>query len=68
MALTPSYLQSCTDGIEKDFQDLVTEILVDMADRIAHAGSMTSTTEYLNEKLRVLSLQQKYINQHSLSY
>lgn len=63
MALTPSYLQKCTDGIEKDFQDLVTEILVDMADRIAHAGSMTSTTEYLNEKLRVLSLQQKYINQ-----
>lgn len=63
MALTPSYLQSCTDEIEKDFQDLVTEILVDMADRIAHAGGMTSTTEYLNEKLRVLSLQQKYINQ-----
>lgn len=63
MALTPSYLQSCTDQIEKDFQDLVTEILMDMANRIRMAGGMTSTTEYLNEKLRMLSLQQKYINQ-----
>lgn len=62
MALTPSYLQKCTDGIEGDYQKLVTEILVDMAQRIAHAGSMTSTTEYLNAKLRELSLQQEYIN------
>ena len=62
MALTPSYLQKCTDGIEGEYQKLVTEILVDMAQRIAHAGSMTSTTEYLNAKLRELSLQQEYIN------
>lgn len=62
MALTPSYLQKCTDGIEGEYQKLVTEILVDMAKRIAHAGSMTSTTEYLNAKLRELSLQQEYIN------
>lgn len=62
MALTPSYLQKCTDGIEGEYQLLVTEILVDMAQRIAHAGSMTSTTEYLNAKLRELSLQQEYIN------
>lgn len=53
MALTPSYLQKCTDGIEGEYQKLVTEILVDMAQRIAHAGSMTSTTEYLNAKLSV---------------
>ena len=62
MALRPSYLQKCTDGIEGEYQKLVTEILVDMAERIAHAGSMTSTTEYLNAKLRELSLQQEYIN------
>lgn len=62
MALTPSYLQKCTDGIEGEYQKLVTEILVDMVQRIAHAGSMTSTTEYLNAKLRELSLQQEYIN------
>lgn len=62
MALTPSYLQKCTDGIEGEYQKLVTEILVDMAQRIAHAGSMTSTTEYLNAKLREMSLQQEYIN------
>ena len=62
MALTPSYLQKCTDGIEGEYQKLVTEILVDMAQRIARAGSMTSTTEYLNAKLRELSLQQEYIN------
>lgn len=62
MALTPSYLQKCTDGIEGEYQKLVTDILVDMAQRIAHAGSMTSTTEYLNAKLRELSLQQEYIN------
>ena len=62
MALTPSYLQKCTDGIEGEYQKLVTEILVDMAQRIAYAGSMTSTTEYLNAKLRELSLQQEYIN------
>lgn len=62
MALTPSYLQKCTDGIEGEYQKLVTEILIDMAQRIAHAGSMTSTTEYLNAKLRELSLQQEYIN------
>lgn len=62
MALTPSYLQKCTDGIEGEYQKLITEILVDMAQRIAHAGSMTSTTEYLNAKLRELSLQQEYIN------
>lgn len=63
MALTPSYLQKCTDQIEKDFQDLVTEILIDMAERIRDAGSMTSTTEYLDNKLRMLSLQQQFINQ-----
>lgn len=62
MALTPSYLQKCTDGIEGEYQKIVTDILVDMAQRIAHAGSMTSTTEYLNAKLRELSLQQEYIN------
>ena len=63
MALTPSYLQKCTDGIEGEYQKLVTEILVDMAKRIATAKGMTSTTEYLNLKLREMSLHQQFINQ-----
>ncbi len=62
MALTPSYLQKCTDGIEGEYQKLVTEILVDMAKRIATAKGMTSTTEYLNLKLREMSLHQQFIN------
>ena len=63
MALTPSYLQKCTDGIEGEYQKLVTEILVDMAKRIVTAKGMTSTTEYLNLKLREMSLHQQFINQ-----
>ncbi len=63
MALTPKYLQKCTDGIERQYQQLVTEILVDLADRISHAHGMTSTAEYLNEKLREMSLHQAWINQ-----
>lgn len=63
MALTPNYLQNCTDGIERQYQQLVTEILVDLADRISHAKGMTSTAEYLNEKLREMSLHQVWINQ-----
>lgn len=63
MALTPNYLQKCTDGIERQYQQLVTEILVDLADRISHAHGMTSTAEYLNEKLREMSLHQAWINQ-----
>lgn len=63
MALTPNYLQKCTDGIERQYQQLVTEILVDLADRISHAQGMTSTAEYLNEKLREMSLHQVWINQ-----
>lgn len=63
MALTPNYLQKCTDGIERQYQQLVTEILVDLADRISHAKGMTSTAEYLNEKLREMSLHQVCINQ-----
>lgn len=63
MALTPNYLQKCTDGIERQYQQLVTEILVDLADRISHAKGMTSTAEYLNEKLREMSLHQVWINQ-----
>ena len=63
MALTPNYLQKCTDGIERQYQQLVTEILVDLADRISHAHGMTSTAEYLNEKLREMSLHQVWINQ-----
>lgn len=62
MALTPNYLQKCTDGIERQYQQLVTEILVDLADRISHAQGMTSTAEYLNEKLREMSLHQVWIN------
>lgn len=63
MALTPNYLQKCTDGIERQYQQLVTEILVDLADRISHAHGMTSTAEYLNLKLREMSLHQAWINQ-----
>lgn len=63
MALTPNYLQKCTDGIERQYQQLVTEILVDLADRISHAQGLTSTAEYLNEKLREMSLHQVWINQ-----
>ena len=63
MALTPNYLQKCTDGIERQYQQLVTEILVDLADRISHAKGMTSTAEYLNEKLQEMSLHQVWINQ-----
>lgn len=63
MALTPDYLQKCSDEIDRLFWQLGTKILVDIADRIRHAGGMTSTTEYLNEKLRVLGLQQTAINE-----
>ena len=63
MALTPEYLQKCSDEIDQIFWKLGTRILMDIADRIRHAGGMTSTTEYLNEKLRVLGLQQTAINE-----
>lgn len=62
MALTPKYLQDCTDQIDEDFRQLVTDILVDMAKRIKKADGMTSTTEYLNQKLQMLSLQQTQVN------
>lgn len=63
MALTPNYLQRCSDGIEKIFWKLGTQILMDIAERIRAAGEMTATTEYLNQKLRQLGLQQKMINE-----
>lgn len=63
MALTPEYLQKCSDEIDRLFWKLGTKILVDIADRIRHAGGMTSTAEYLNEKLRVFGLQQSMINE-----
>ncbi|MDY6281845.1 MAG: phage minor capsid protein [Erysipelotrichaceae bacterium] len=63
MALTPDYLQKCSDEIDQIFWKLGTRILKDIADRIRHAGGMTSTTEYLNEKLRVFGLQQSMINE-----
>lgn len=63
MALTPEYLQKCSDEIDRLFWQLGTKILVDIADRIRHAGGMTSTAEYLNEKLRVFGLQQSMINE-----
>lgn len=62
MALTPKYLQDCTDQIDEDFRQLVTDILVDMAKRIKKADGMTSTTEYLNQKLQMMSLQQTQVN------
>ena len=63
MALTPDYLQKCSDEIDQIFWKLGTRILKDIADRIRHAGGMTSTAEYLNEKLRVFGLQQSMINE-----
>lgn len=63
MALTPNYLQKCSDGIEKIFWKLGTQILMDIAERIKIAGEMTATTEYLNQKLRQLGLQQRVINE-----
>lgn len=63
MALTPEYLQKCSDEIDRLFWQLGTKILADIADRIRHAGGMTSTAEYLNEKLRVFGLQQSMINE-----
>lgn len=62
MALTPKYLQQCTDGIEKIYWELGTDILVDIASRIKDAKGMTATAEYLNEKLREMGLQQTWIN------
>ena len=63
MALTPKYLQECTDDIEKIYWELGTDILVDIAERIKAVNGMTATAEYLNEKLREMGLQQAWINQ-----
>lgn len=61
--LTPEYLESVGDEIGALYEDVVTDILADIADRILHAeDSMTATTEYLNQKLIDIGLQQKYIN------
>lgn len=63
MALSPNYLQTCADGIEQIFWSLGTQILMDIAARLKDSEEMTAATEYLNEKLRVLGLQQTAINQ-----
>lgn len=60
--LDPHYLQNVGDSLEKLYQELGTEILVDIAERIKDAKGMTSTTEYLNNKLKQLGLQQSWIN------
>lgn len=62
--LEPNYLQNVGDDLEKLYQELATEILVDIAERIKlNQDAMTSTTEYLNNKLKQLGLQQDWINQ-----
>ena len=61
--LEPNYLQNVGDDLEKLYQELATEILVDIAERIKmNQDAMTSTTEYLNNKLKQLGLQQDWIN------
>lgn len=61
--LEPKYLQNVGDDLEKLYQELATEILVDIAERIKmNQDAMTSTTEYLNNKLKQLGLQQDWIN------
>lgn len=61
--LEPKYLQNVGDDLEKLYQELATEILVDIAERIKlNQDTMTSTTEYLNNKLKQLGLQQDWIN------
>lgn len=61
--LEPNYLQNVSDDLEKLYQELATEILVDIAERIKmNQDAMTSTTEYLNNKLKQLGLQQDWIN------
>lgn len=61
--LGPNYLQNVGDDLEKLYQELATEILVDIAERIKmNQDAMTSTTEYLNNKLKQLGLQQDWIN------
>ena len=61
--LDPHYLQNVGDSMERLYQELGTEILVDIAERIKDAKGMTSTTEYLNNKLKQLGLQQSWINE-----
>ena len=47
--LEPNYLQNVGDDLEKLYQELATEILVDIAERIKmNQDAMTSTAEYLN--------------------
>lgn len=61
--LEPNYLQNVGDNLEILYQELATEILVDIAERIKmNQDAMTSTTEYLNNKLKQLGLQQDWIN------
>lgn len=61
--LEPKYLQNVGDDLERLYQELATEILVDIAERIKmNQDAMTSTTEYLNNKLKQLGLQQDWIN------
>lgn len=61
--LEPNYLQNVGDDLERLYQELATEILVDIAERIKlNQDAMTSTTEYLNNKLKQLGLQQDWIN------
>lgn len=61
--LTPEYLETVGEEIGALYEAVVTDILADIAERITLAeNSMTATTEYLNQKLRDIGLQQKYIN------
>lgn len=62
--LTPEYLETVGDEIGSLYDDVVTDILADMAERIRLAeDTMTATNEFLNQKLIDMGLQQKYINQ-----
>lgn len=61
--LTPKYLESIGEEIGELYESVITEILADITERISLGeDSMSATTEYLNQKLIDLGLQQQFIN------
>lgn len=65
--LSPDYLETVADPIGELYDEFITAILVDIAERIKLAGEydreeLYDTAAYLNRKLRELGLQQEWIN------
>ncbi len=60
--LSPKYLEKVADPLEELFNDAITDILKDIAERIyLNKKAMTSTAQYQIMKLEQLGLEREYI-------